>query len=448
MILIPKAIEIPPENPFLNCKLKRKGYAIALKDIIENSDGGFTIAIDGRWGTGKTTFVRMLEAYLHQHEYKTIYLNVWENDFCDDAMTCILSEIRAIKVKNNDVLTDDHIETSLNSLISAALGYLSTKIGEAATEKLKANVTSGITEYSLELSHYDAQKKGIQVFREELVKYIKQITPGKSLVFIVDELDRCRPDYAVEILEKIKHFFSVPGIIFVLSIDKQQLQAAVKGYYGSDDIDAEEYLRRFIDVDYSLPKPDYESYCNYLYDSFGLSLYEPRGSDAKNILMKIISNDDLTLRQCDKLLSHIRLSYAMHGTPVNDPVIIVCLSYLKLFHNNFYQELSQYSLSLDELSQRTIKIFSACVNKETTSRSSASFKFLVAKILYYYSRNSQLLKGNLIKQNGNSIELNVNVSPFPSDSILEFIGKLEADFNCSDLKLEDFFPYVDFYKYN
>ena len=78
----------------------------------------------------------------------------------------------------------------------------------------------------------------------------------KPIIFIIDELDRCRPSYAVELLEQVKHFFSVSGIVFVLSIDKVQLGHAVRGVYGNDRINADEYLRRFIDIEYSIPVPD------------------------------------------------------------------------------------------------------------------------------------------------------------------------------------------------
>lgn len=80
-------------------------------------------------------------------------------------------------------------------------------------------------------------------------------------MFIIDELDRCRPRYAVEVLEQIKHLFSVPGIVFVLSIDKVQLGNAIRGFYGSDLIDADEYYKNQIytddiELDYILSKFD------------------------------------------------------------------------------------------------------------------------------------------------------------------------------------------------
>lgn len=67
-------------------------------------------------------------------------------------------------------------------------------------------------------------------------------------MFFIDELDRCRPTFAIELLERIKHLFDIQNIVFVLSIDKEQLEASTAAAYGSA-INAPEYLRRFIDLE-------------------------------------------------------------------------------------------------------------------------------------------------------------------------------------------------------
>lgn len=89
------------------------------------------------------------------------------------------------------------------------------------------------------------------------------------VVFFVDELDRCNPNYAVSVLERIKHLFDIPNLVFVLAINKKQLCNAIQGYFGSMNMDSNEYLRRFIDIEYTLPAPQLEKFCNYLYDEYG-----------------------------------------------------------------------------------------------------------------------------------------------------------------------------------
>lgn len=105
-------------------------------------------------------------------------------------------------------------------------------------------------------------------FRRCLGDYVHEIGSDKPIVFIVDELDRCNPHFAVKTLERIKHLFNLPGILFVLSIDKNQLCNSIRGYFGSEQFNAEEYLQRFVDFEYQLPQPSIKEYCEYLWGEY------------------------------------------------------------------------------------------------------------------------------------------------------------------------------------
>lgn len=89
---------------------------------------------------------------------------------------------------------------------------------------------------------------------------------SNPIVIIIDELDRCRPDYAVKTLETLKHFFDIPGFVFILSIDEKQLKSSVKKLFGTDNFDG--YKRKFINNSFILPKPNREDFTNYLYDIY------------------------------------------------------------------------------------------------------------------------------------------------------------------------------------
>ena len=125
------------------------------------------------------------------------------------------------------------------------------------------------------IRNYLIQKEKFDAFRSELSEYVANIGERElPVIFIIDELDRCNPSYAVKVLEHIKHIFDVPNIFFVLVINKEQLEYAVKGYYGSETIDAANYLRRFIDVEYNMPPLPMHKACDYLYEH-----YEKHGID-------------------------------------------------------------------------------------------------------------------------------------------------------------------------
>ncbi|MFT7640583.1 MAG: putative KAP-like P-loop ATPase, partial [Pirellulaceae bacterium] len=85
---------------------------------------------------------------------------------------------------------------------------------------------------------------------------------GKPVIVLIDELDRCRPNYSVDLLERLKHYFAVEGIVFVLAVDKTQLCHAINGVYG-EKFDSSTYLPRFFDEIFRLAKPDGAKYTKY-----------------------------------------------------------------------------------------------------------------------------------------------------------------------------------------
>jgi predicted KAP-like P-loop ATPase len=311
-------IEIKPGNPFANCKLDRRKYANVLLDLVNSYSNGFVLAINNKWGTGKTTFIKMWEQDLKDKEFQTVYFNAWENDFENNPLTALMGELKNITTKStepkfkialkNASILSKHIAPII--VQSIADKYINTKEIKDAI----VNVTKGINDvFENEVNEYAKKKKGIIDFRKSLSEFIANTNEGKPLIFLIDELDRCRPDYAVSILEQIKHFFSVPNIVFVLSIDKVQLGNSVKGVYGSDRIDADEYLRRFIDIEYSIPEPESEVFYKYLYnyfefDQFFISedrkKYRALDSDKSNFLKicsVLFSNGLISLRQQEKI---------------------------------------------------------------------------------------------------------------------------------------------------
>ncbi len=113
----------------------------------------------------------------------------------------------------------------------------------------------------------------LEDFKKQLTEIVADPKNEKPVVFIIDELDRCNPKFAVKLLERLKHLFEVPNIIFVLGLNTEQLQYAVQGFYGSAYINGNEYLKRFFDVELSLPTPKLDVYCKSLFASQGIDEY-------------------------------------------------------------------------------------------------------------------------------------------------------------------------------
>lgn len=264
-------IEIPEFDPFLNDVLKREENVSVLMQLISTLTGPFVMAIDSEWGTGKTTFLRMWIQQLKNQNRPFLYFNAWENDFSEDPLVSLIGEIESqtstlcinegIKSKSKEHIRK--IKTIRSSLIKKGLP-VAVKIATSGLldiEKAYEEEISKLTEiYAKDsIENYEKSKSSISVFKSRLSDLVKDVISSEEndnfpIIFFIDELDRCRPNYALELLEKIKHLFNIEGLVFILAIDKHQVGNSIKSLYGQG-MNVDGYLRRFIDLDYHLPQP-------------------------------------------------------------------------------------------------------------------------------------------------------------------------------------------------
>lgn len=352
-----KEIEPNIYDPFKDCKLQRKQYADILESIIKTEHNGCVVALNGEWGTGKTTFVKMWELQLKNNGYKALYFNAWETDFVTDPLIALVGSLKSIYLSEEAKHTLVKVATSAAKIATKAvpglLNAASNKyLGEEVTEAIKGSF-EGISEIILhEIENFEKECQSLKQFRGSLQNFVDSIVSKNKegevmpLIFFVDELDRCNPHYAVKVLERIKHLFTIPHVIFVLSIDKQQLCNSIRGYYGSDSLNADEYLRRFIDVEYNLPTPENGDYVQYLYDELEFDEYFSNKGDAEekrmfpNLAEAICNGNILSLRQMQKLLVQTRLVLrTIKSTQRVDALSVLLALYLRMFHYDIYQDI-------------------------------------------------------------------------------------------------------------
>ncbi|MGL6393206.1 KAP family P-loop NTPase fold protein [Aeromonas veronii] len=237
-------------------RLERARYAEFLTNYLaaEGKQRNYVLNLNAEWGAGKTWFIKRWYMELKAH-YPTVYIDAWQQDFSDDPLLTVISSIidqlKMISGKENPI--PEGMRQRLLGLFKVG-GKLALK---AAIKK------AGLEEDDFSLEGEDAnllvdalcsnQKEryeSIQYLKQEIRQWVEGAV-GLSereldypAFILIDELDRCRPSYAVEMLETIKHIFDIPGVVFVLATDTEQLQHAIKVIYG-DGFDAESYLGRF-----------------------------------------------------------------------------------------------------------------------------------------------------------------------------------------------------------
>ena len=266
----PKELEIPENDPFENDRLGRKEPAEILTRILESIEGPCVLAVDAPWGAGKTTFLKMLGHHLRQHGFPIVEFNAWETDFAGDPFLALSEELTAGLREYASGAGDGGIDrVQLYKLRKATTEVFRRAVPGAirlataglldVSPMVEKEVGQALASYAQkQLSEYLDTRTSLQAFRtslEELARELAETYHGLPLTIVIDELDRCRPSYAVELLETAKHFFSVDHVVFVLAVNRSELVHSVCAIYGSD-FDASGYLRRFFDVDFRLPDAD------------------------------------------------------------------------------------------------------------------------------------------------------------------------------------------------
>jgi hypothetical protein len=250
-------------------------------------ESGCSIALDSGWGTGKTFFLKQLQMLfdiygdknerVNEDEQKQlqllfnsyaaedqlgmtikhhvcVYYDAWLNDNADDPLHSFLHELikqtKTCFVKNEK---SDYLKTACG-------------IFDAFTGKNTSSLLDIIKDTNPVQDIQDQQS-----FHERFADFLDNLIPKEHgrLLVLIDELDRCKPTYAVQLLERIKHYLSNDKITFVFAINEKQLLHTIQVFYG-DGFDAYQYLDRFFDYRLSLPKPDINQFNKYYgYDQVG-----------------------------------------------------------------------------------------------------------------------------------------------------------------------------------
>lgn len=248
-------------------------------EIYEES---FVMCLNAEWGYGKTFLMKnWADDLKNELAHPVIYFDAWKNDFSDDPLLAFISELEISlkeyekRIPQGKRLVKNVIETAKGAVTPAlkTLSKLAFKkvVGEGSDEIFEMfNATSdSLVENYMKnaLEDHNKRKNKIEDFSKTLGKLLNALQAHGEVILpmyiFVDELDRCKPSYAIELLEGIKHIFGTAGVFFIIAANKAQLCHSIRAIYGSE-FDSITYLQRFFDQEYQIPKPDYSKFAELL----------------------------------------------------------------------------------------------------------------------------------------------------------------------------------------
>lgn len=249
-----------------HCKLGREETGKKLSELVETVKDPIVIALDGSWGSGKSFFLKCWAgAHTNENEGKAevVYFDAFKHDYLDDPLVSLASALLSSfgNDKPKPAITSKIKSASMK--LSKPLARIGLALGTFGLSELTGPIVDAVIkssgdEFKTLVDGMWAKEEGRINAMEEFRAAIEELTTSgkdeetRKIVIIIDELDRCRPDYALSMLEVIKHFFAVDNVIFVLGVNLTELQNSVKARYGPG-IDAERYLQKFIHLRMELP---------------------------------------------------------------------------------------------------------------------------------------------------------------------------------------------------
>ncbi len=308
-------------KPFKKCKFNREPFATSIINLINNyaptnlsESMSLVIALDAGWGTGKTTFVNMLTTKINAEFNKEIYVinyNAWENDYHENALDPLLYDLMKNELfskSQEECRTKELLKTTYKLMCLGAKNYLTNKLGEESMQ-LMDNITDIAKGINLDtfpqFNHIKEKRALFSSFQDA----ISDVLQDKKLLIIIDELDRCKPNFAIETLEIIKHLFKIQNVSFLLSVDIEQLRHSVATIYGQN-MNSEGYINKFLNHTITLPAPTKDTYIEWLLEEY------PLGKNAKintrfndDIIDIINSNKNISIRDINIILKNFRTFY-------------------------------------------------------------------------------------------------------------------------------------------
>ena len=348
-----------PKTPFKGDLLDREKCAYVLRSMVDTFARGCVISINGKWGTGKTTFLTMWEKYMELFEYHVIHFNSWESEDVEDPLIAIIAEFKKISGTDNSKWM-----SVASNFGKVALAMLPSVVGKIAENYLGINyqkiaekgADEIVTQIEARIDDYCKQKAVIDDFKKSLSEYVEERCNGRPLVFVIDELDRCNPSFAVKTLERIKHIFEVDGIVFVIAIDEVQLCHSIKGFYGSEQFDAKDYLRRFFKIQYDLPKAETSNIIQALMERFEFGSmpkfqdnYNQRDKELPALFSLLYNEKAMSIRQLEQYMLYSRLALANCSGMHIDPITVAFIVYIKMHETDFFEKYTKSQISDNEV---------------------------------------------------------------------------------------------------
>ena len=291
---------------------------------------GCCFAIEGGWGVGKTFVIEEIEERLNvirseetnSDRYFVFHYNCWQYDYYEEPAVSIISAMLD-SIKEDEALLGKDIDNTVKAGYKLAKEKIKEIAGLYIENKIGINLISLADEIKDNKDEMEDVENEFDVMFnfsqtiEKVRKKLQEIATERTIVLFVEELDRCIPQYAIKVLERLHHiFYGLDNVVVIMAIDRKQLEHSVEEMFGvrkdESSIDIEKYLKKFIDfsmvLDNGMINESYWEKYKVYFDKFEMENEDDAG-EITNILSKLFETVDI--RRMEKLIEKANMVHSL-----------------------------------------------------------------------------------------------------------------------------------------
>ncbi|MFG6323157.1 MAG: KAP family NTPase [Lachnospiraceae bacterium] len=303
---------------------------ITLVRQLSENQKGCCFAIEGSWGIGKTFMLEMMERELestYKDSFFQFHYNCWQYDYYEEPAVAIISAMIYSILEDKAAINKD-----LEDGIKAGYKVVGQKLKDIAGNYLENKIGINLISWADEIRGKREEEEGAvyefdKMFNfnqtiENVRKNLREIAKERTIILIVDELDRCIPQYAIKVLERLHHiFYGLTNVVVVIAMDRNQLEHSVEEMFGIGNKRIEKYLQKFIDfsieLDFGSVNDLFMEKYNYYFEQFTLCEKTEYVEGIDQFFSELFLGTDI--RTQEKLMEKI---YVVHSVICDEPLDI------------------------------------------------------------------------------------------------------------------------------
>jgi hypothetical protein len=333
------------DNPTTEDKLSFAPTADAIAETIKNaSRRPLTVGVFGGWGTGKTSLMQMTEARLKREGIKTVWFNAWKYSGKEVIWNALIQTVLLAMKNDPDVIKASRREAFKQRVVAVSqeLAKYAAKVGtrlipggiirEEDVDKLWAAIGSSVEEGGL--------FEFINRFESEFERLVNEYVDGSYLVIFIDDLDRCLPDNAIEVMEALKLYLDRSNCVFVIGVEPSIIKAAITKRYGANsNLSASNYLEKIVQIPIAVPRVRTQS-CVDLVSPVARDVISARPQKFERLIQVGMDRNPRRIKRFANAYA-VALSHAPEAT-VDDQLILAKVLILQVRFPDFYRELTRF----------------------------------------------------------------------------------------------------------